>query len=214
MNLLKKLFGQNDRILDDKTMTDKCLIVGLGNPGREYALNRHNMGFQVVDRLAERNGISFSRLKFDAALASGSIAGCRCILAKPQTYMNNSGRAVRSIVDFYKIDLKKLLVIYDDMDLPTGTIRVRPEGGSGGQNGLKSVIQHLKTEQFARMRVGIGRPTGKMDPVGYVLQDFGQDEEALILETWERAASAIETWLRDGVTLAMSRHNGPAPDVK
>jgi PTH1 family peptidyl-tRNA hydrolase len=139
------------------------------------------------------------------------IHGKKVILAKPQTYMNRSGSPVSSLLRFYKIELDHLLVIFDDLDLPVGTVRLRPEGGSGGQNGMKDIIQRLGTKGFARLRIGIGRPRGRMDPVDYVLQDFSEAQMELVREVYDRAADAVETWLAEGIILAMSRHNAPAP---
>ncbi|NDJ35217.1 MAG: aminoacyl-tRNA hydrolase, partial [Chloroflexi bacterium] len=129
--------------------------------------------------------------------------------AKPQTYTNKSGGPVGALVRFYKLDPANLLVVGDHLDLEAGTLRMRPSGGSGGLNGIKDIIRHLGTEEFARLRIGIGRPPGKMDPAAYVLQDFKGDEIALFKEVRERAADAIESWLTEGIELAMSRHNGP-----
>ena len=190
-------------------MTDWYLIVGLGNPDRKYKKNRHNTGFMVADRAADRHGLSFGKLQSKAALASGRMIEKSLLIAKPQSYMNNSGQPVRSLVDFYKIPLERLIVVYDDLDLPTGTVRLRPEGGAGGQNGMKDIIQHLGTQQFARLRMGIGRPAGRMDPVDYVLQDFGKDEWEVMQIALDSAVDALETWLADGIQLAMSRFNGP-----
>lgn len=194
-------------------MSDKALIVGLGNPGRKYRGNRHNAGFQIVDSFAERHGLGFSKIQKKAAIATGMIEERNCILAKPQTYMNDSGRSVGPLVSFYKIAIENVLVIYDDLDLPTGTLRLRPDGSAGGQNGMRSIIQHLKTDDFARLRVGIDRPPGKMPVKAYVLQDFSEGEWSVMQEIWPRAHNAIETWLRDGTELAMSRYNGPAPSL-
>jgi len=151
------------------------LIVGLGNPGRKYADNRHNVGFQCLDRLAEAWGLSFSRQKHKALLAQGQIAGLKVILAKPHTFMNLSGEAMERMARFYKVPPENILVIYDDLDLPVGRIRLRPEGGSGGHKGMQSIIEHLGSNGFPRLRVGIGRPTHG-DPVDYVLGDFTLDE--------------------------------------
>jgi len=193
-------------------MDDRYLLVGLGNPGREYQKNRHNVGFQVLDYLANRHGLAYSRKRNDAFIATGSVVGRQVILAKPQTYMNRSGRSVSGLMRFYKIPAERLLVVVDDLDLPVGSLRLRGSGGSAGQKGMKDIIAHLGSEDFARLRVGIDRPPGRMDPADYVLQDFSKDQRAVIDETYSRAADAIETWLRDGIELAMSRHNGPAPE--
>ena len=191
---------------------ERALIVGLGNPGREYANNRHNVGFQIIDLLAKRHGLAFSKLQNGAFTASATIQGRPVILAKPQSYMNLSGMSVASLTRFYETALEDLLVVYDDLDLPVGTIRLRPDGGSGGQNGVNSIIDHIGRRDFPRIRIGIGRPPGKMDPAAYVLKDFRKDEQVVIGEVRERALDAIETWLREGIILAMSRHNAPAND--
>jgi PTH1 family peptidyl-tRNA hydrolase len=182
------------------------LIIGLGNPGRKYASNRHNVGFQCLDRLAEARGLSFSRRKHKALLAQGEIAGLKIILAKPQTFMNLSGEAVERLARFYQVSPENILVIYDDLDLPLGKIRLRPEGGSGGHKGMKSIIEHLDTNGFPRLRVGIGRPTHG-DPVDYVLSDFTPDQRITIEEVYERAISAVELWVAEGIEAAMNRSN-------
>jgi PTH1 family peptidyl-tRNA hydrolase len=185
------------------------LVVGLGNPGRRYASHRHNVGFQCLDRLARAWGLSFSRRKHKALLAEGGIAGLKVILAKPQTFMNLSGEAVGRLARFYKVPPESILVIYDDLDLPVGKIRLRPEGGSGGHKGMKSIIEHLGSDAFPRLRVGIGRPTHG-DPVDYVLSDFAPDERMAIEDAYERAVSAVELWLAEGIEAAMNRYNlGP-----
>jgi PTH1 family peptidyl-tRNA hydrolase len=180
------------------------LIVGLGNPGQKYANNRHNVGFQCLDRLAEAWGLSFSRRKHKALLAQGEIAGLAVILAKPQTFMNLSGVAVERLARFYKVPLQSILVIYDDLDLPLGRIRLRPEGGSGGHKGMKSIIEYLGSKGFPRLRMGIGRPTHG-DPVDYVLDDFAPDERITIEEAYERVISTVEFWLAEGIAAAMNR---------
>ncbi len=193
-------------------MTDRYLIVGLGNPGRDYEKTRHNIGFRCVDAIAAAHGLSFARKQSKALVADGVIAEKRVLLAKPQTYMNLSGEAVRGLMDFYKIPLGNLLVISDDMDIPAGTLRIREKGGAGGQKGLKSIIEHLGTQEFARLRVGLGRPPGRMDPADYVLQDFDKSEAILVVETLDRVVRAVETWLRLGIAIMMTRFNGTAED--
>jgi PTH1 family peptidyl-tRNA hydrolase len=192
-------------------MSDKYLIVGLGNPGPRYRHNRHNVGFQVIDHLAARHGLTFTRRQSNAMVAAGRIAGRAVVLAKPRKFMNLSGEPVAQLRRFYQVERSSLLVVFDDLDLPVGTIRLRPAGGAGGQKGMKSIISHLG-EEFPRLRVGIGRPPGRMDPADYVLHDFTKEELPLLRETLDRAASAIETWLSDGIELAMSRYNGPASE--
>lgn len=189
-------------------MADWYLIVGLGNPGREYEATRHNVGFHVVEELARRAGLSFGKPERRASLASGVVRGRKVILAKPQTYMNLSGESVRALVDFYKVELPRLLIISDDLDLPLGTVRLRKSGSAGGQNGLKSIIQHLGTQDFNRLRFGIGRPPGRMVARDYVLAPFKGDDAILAAQVAGRAADAAETWLTDGIELAMTRHNG------
>ncbi|MCP4427622.1 MAG: aminoacyl-tRNA hydrolase [Chloroflexi bacterium] len=191
---------------DVGTAGGKFLIVGLGNAGRKYRANRHNIGFMVVDRLAEAHGIGLGRVQNKALVGDGRIHAHSVILAKPQTMMNLSGDAVGPIANYYKIPLESVLVIYDELDLPLGTVRLRQKGGAGGHNGMKSIIQHLGND-FPRMRLGIGRPSGRMPPAAYVLQDFGKDELPIVEEIIDEALKAIVTFLTDGIDLAMSRHN-------
>ena len=195
-------------------MTGKYLIVGLGNPGAKYAKTRHNVGFWVVDELARRHGFSGERSEKRALMQTGSIAGARVKLAKPQTFMNRSGESVRALVDFYDIPLEHLLVIHDDLDTPFGSIRLRKSGGHGGQNGLRSIIQHLGSQDYARLRFGIGRPPGRMSPVDFVLQPFKGDTTIQAGEMVGRAADAVESWLGDGIEVAMSRFNGDGIPAK
>jgi PTH1 family peptidyl-tRNA hydrolase len=194
-------------------MTDRHLIVGLGNPGREYEKTRHNIGFRCVDAIAAAHGLAFAKRQSKALVADGLIAERKVLLVKPQTYMNLSGEAVRGLLDFYRIPLENLLAVSDDLDIPIGTLRIREKGGAGGQKGLKSISEHLGTRDFARMRIGIGRPPGRMDPIDYVLQDFDASEMILVIETLDRAVRAVETWLRDGLAIAMTRHNGTADEA-
>ncbi len=179
-------------------MSDFVLIVGLGNPGARYAHNRHNVGFQSVEALAESHGLTFSRTEHHAATAHGTIAEQRAILAKPQTWMNESGKAIAPLAHFYKIPPEQILVIYDDLDIPLGTVRYRPEGSSGGHRGIQSTIQHLGTQSFPRLRLGIGRPPGKMDPAAYVLQNFSEEEQPEVWEVIRLARQLTEKWLKDG----------------
>jgi PTH1 family peptidyl-tRNA hydrolase len=182
------------------------LIVGLGNPGRKYAHNRHNVGFQCLDRLAQAHGLSFTQRRAKASLAAGKIADVRVVLAKPLTYMNLSGQAVRPLVSFYKLSLEDILVIHDDLDLSLGTTRLRPEGGSGGHKGMRSIIEALGSQAFPRLRVGIGRPPGN-DAVSYVLSDFTADEQITLESVYERVMAAVELFLREGIEAAMNAYN-------
>ena len=190
------------------------LIVGLGNPGRKYAHHRHNVGFQCLERLAQAHGFSFrsgvlNRVKgrrAKASLALGKIADVGVVLARPLTYMNLSGQAVRQLANFYKLAFEDILVIYDDLDLPLGTIRLRPEGGSGGHKGMRSIIEALGSQAFPRLRVGIGRPPGN-NAVSYVLSDFSADEQITLESVYEKVGAAVELFLREGIEAAMNVHN-------
>jgi PTH1 family peptidyl-tRNA hydrolase len=194
-------------------MSGKYLIVGLGNPGRDYTKTRHNVGFHVVDELAKRHNITNFTTERKALVADGLINGKRVILAKPQTYMNLSGEAVRALLDYYKIDLDNLIVAHDDLDLPLGTLRLRKSGGHGGQNGMRNIILHLGTQGFGRVRFGIGRPPGKMRATDYVLQKFIEDDQILAHQVVEKAANAVEFWLENGMEAAMSQFNGDVNDA-
>lgn len=184
------------------------LIVGLGNPGKQYAANRHNAGFMVLSRLAEKLGEQFSRMESRALVAKATYQNHRLILAKPQTYMNASGSAVRSLLRFYKVPLQNLLVAFDDVDLPFETLRIRAEGGSGGQKGMQSIIEQLGSEAFPRLRIGIGRPPGQMEAADYVLKDFSKNEKEFLDITLNRAVDAILTYIGDGLDKAMNIYNG------
>ena len=188
--------------------TKVFLIVGLGNPGREYRETRHNAGFMVLDRLAARLGESFSRLESHALVSKAIYQNNRLVLAKPQTYMNVSGQAVGGLARFYKVPPENFLVLYDDVDLPLGILRLRPGGGSAGQKGMDSIIQRLGSEDFARLRVGIGRPSGKMEAGDYVLQRFSPSEAAILPQILDRAVDAILTFTAEGLEKAMNVFNG------
>jgi len=190
-------------------MTEKewWLIVGLGNPGRRYARNRHNVGFQCVDRLGQLHKLVFDTRQKMGRLALGQIGEHAVVLFKPHIFMNESGRAVGSVARFYRVPMERLLVIYDDLDLPLGSVRLRKAGGSGGHKGMRSIISYLDGQDFPRVRVGIGRPPGRMDPAAYVLQDFAKDEQALLDEVYDQVGRAVECWLTEGIELAMTRFN-------
>ncbi len=185
---------------------DKYLIVGLGNPGREYKQNRHNIGFMAVERLAAQSGISFGKVQSKGLLGSGRVGGVPLILLKPQTYMNSSGDCVAAIARYYKISAANMLIVYDELDLPFGTLRLRGKGGAGGHNGMRSIIQHMGNT-FPRLRLGVGRPPGRMPAAAYVLQNFGSADRPLLDDLLDEAVRAIETYLHDGIELAMTRHN-------
>ncbi len=194
--------------IDAQSGAERYLIVGLGNPGRGHAFNRHNLGFMAVDRLAARHGIDLKRVQSKAIVGNGRVADRAVILAKPQTFMNLSGGAVGSLAGYYRVPLGNLLVVYDELDIPFGVLRLREKGGAGGHNGMRSIIARLGNE-FARLRLGIGRPPGRMDPAAYVLQDFGRDELPVVSDMLDTTVAAIESFVRDGIDLTMSRYNGP-----
>lgn len=188
------------------------LIAGLGNPGAKYRHNRHNIGFMVVDTLADAMGITLSRVEQHALIGKGRLQEDQLILIKPQTYMNESGRSIAPLIRFYKIPLSQLIVIHDDLDLPFGTIRLRPGGGSGGQRGIESIGIKLGTREFNRLRVGIDRPPGRMDPKDYVLHDFDPPQAEILPEVLDRAAEAIRRFVHDGIEKAMNDFNGSVLD--
>jgi len=173
----------------EKSPLSPFLIIGLGNPGREYKHNRHNIGFMLVDRLAERLGITFSRLESRALITKGDYRGQRLVLAKPQTYMNLSGQSAGALVRFYKVSLEHFLVAYDDVDLPFGMLRLRPSGGSAGQKGVISIIERLGSQEFPRLRLGI--------------------EAEILPQILDRAVEAVLTFVSEGLVTAMNSYNTP-----
>lgn len=185
-------------------MSDKHLIVGLGNPGARYAETRHNVGFKVVELLAEKLHLNFRAGKGDYLIASGA---SEILLLKPLTYMNNSGLAVRHATDYFAIDLARLLIIFDDYQLPLGKLRLRPSGSDGGHNGMASVIQHLGTPEVPRLRLGIGAEFHKGEMADYVLTAFSRAENKLLPEIYDRAAEAALCFSRDGMPQAMNKFN-------
>ncbi len=199
-------------------MADRYLIAGLGNPGPKYAKTRHNVGWRVIDELVQRYGLAAGRAEKRAHTWDGIGKGKKIKVAKPLTYMNRSGESIRPLMDYYDISLDHLMVIHDDLDTAFGILKLRKSGGHGGQNGLRSIIQHLGSKNFARLRFGIGRPPGRMPPVDFVLHAFQGDDEIVAQEVVSRAADAIEMWLTDGIEKAMSTYNGspsqPEPKAK
>lgn len=183
------------------------LIVGLGNPEPEYSNTRHNMGFDTINCLANETKIDINRNKFDALYGSGTIGGEKAILIKPQTFMNLSGKSIREFKNFYKLDNSEIIVVYDDMDLEKGKIRIRKKGSAGSHNGMRSVVQELATEEFVRVRVGIGNPQFKGDLVNYVLEPIQKDERVILDEGIFDAKSAIIEILKNGVDSAMNKFN-------
>lgn len=189
------------------------LIVGLGNPGEEYTKTRHNIGFQCVKALADRHGLRFDGKRAKARIAEGQIAGQRVVLAKPFTFMNVSGEAVVGLRQWYKITPEDdLLVIYDDLDLPFGALRLRARGSAGTHNGMRSIVSLLGTQAFPRLRVGIDRVPPNWDAASYVLGRFTRDEDARLPAIYEQVADTVELIVREGFTVAMNRYNAPQAD--
>ncbi|WP_298028997.1 aminoacyl-tRNA hydrolase [uncultured Dysosmobacter sp.] len=194
------LFGKQSAAVD-------WLIVGLGNPGQKYEHTRHNMGFLTVDLLAEKAGVKLNKVKFKSAYNILRFAGCRCLVMKPQTYMNLSGEAVREAAQFYKIPAGHVLVIYDDVSLPVGKLRVRPAGSAGGHNGIKNIIAHLGTQEFPRVKIGTGAPGDGGDMIDWVIGVPSQAERKVLVESFERAIQAAECVIEHGCQQAMNQFN-------
>jgi PTH1 family peptidyl-tRNA hydrolase len=182
------------------------IIVGLGNPGPRYAASRHNVGFHVLDRLAQKHRLEFKRKRFNAHLAEGEIDARGVLLVKPQTFMNLSGEAVGKVLNANRVPFSDIIVVYDDLDLPLGKLRLRARGSAGGHHGMESIIAHIHSSEFARLRVGIGRPASRED-VNHVLGRFNDDETETIEATYERAVEALEIWLDQGIEKAMNLFN-------
>jgi peptidyl-tRNA hydrolase, PTH1 family len=194
----------NERVGGHAGGTERWLIVGLGNPGSQYEGNRHNCGFMVADLLAARIGAGFKRDRSRARVAGGQLAGFPVTLAKPQTFMNLSGGPVASLRAFYKVPADRIVVIHDELDIPFGAIRVKQGGGDNGHNGLRSVTAALGTRDYLRVRVGIGRPSGRMDPADFVLHDFSAAERKVLPDILERSADAVEAVLQRGLAAAQN----------
>lgn len=184
------------------------LLIGLGNPGREYANTRHNFGFMLIDRLAVRLNARGMKVQSKAIVMNTTYEEYKLILAKPQTFMNLSGQSVQGLIHFYKIPLTNVMILSDDLDLPFGTIRIRASGGPGGQRGLSSILERLGTKDVPRLRLGIGRPPGRMDPANYVLQNFSRDDMQAISEILDHAADAVLAFVSHGLNKAMNEYNG------
>lgn len=184
------------------------LIIGLGNPGEQYQTSRHNSGFLVLDHLAEQEELSLQKQGFDSFFAKGVLAGEAVILAKPQTYMNLSGAAVEKIMNYFKITTEDLLVVHDDLDLPFATVRLKQGGGTGGHRGLSSIIQHIGSSDFLRVRIGIGKPARKTMIEGYVLAPFSGEEIKVLPRIIDLACDALRETLLKGVQSAMRMYHG------
>ncbi|EOS65260.1 aminoacyl-tRNA hydrolase [Oscillibacter sp. 1-3] len=195
------LFGNKSSAVD-------WLVAGLGNPGQKYQNTRHNMGFLTVDLLAEQKGVKLNKVKFKSAYNIVGFAGCKCLVMKPQTYMNLSGEAVREAAQFYKIPAERVLVIYDDVSLPVGKLRVRSSGSAGGHNGIKNIIAHLGTQDFPRIKIGTGAPAGGGEEmVDWVIGVPSQAERKVLVESFERAILAAECVIEHGCQKAMNDFN-------
>lgn len=184
----------------------KC-IVGLGNPGKKYENTRHNIGFNVIDELVRRHVGQLDGTKFKSLYSIVTIDGEKVLYVQPQTFMNLSGEGVRPLLDYYKVDIEDLVVIYDDLDLPVGKVRLREKGGHGGHNGIRSLIQHLGTKDFKRIRIGVGRPTNAQAIVDYVLKPFAKDEVEEMKVTVQETADACDMWLEQSYVAVMNAYN-------
>ena len=194
-------------LLGAKSAAVDWLVVGLGNPGSKYEHTRHNMGFLTVDLLAEQAGVKLNKVKFKSAYNILRFAGAKCLVMKPQTYMNLSGEAVREAVQFYKLPADRVLVIYDDVSLPVGKIRVRPTGSAGGHNGIKNIIAHLGTQDFPRIKIGTGAPGEGGDMIDWVISVPSQAERKVLVESFRRAIEAAECIIEHGCQKAMNDFN-------
>ncbi|MFC4389310.1 aminoacyl-tRNA hydrolase [Gracilibacillus marinus] len=184
----------------------KC-IIGLGNPGRKYEKTRHNVGFMVVDELLKRHGWTLQKQKFNGLYTMETLHSEKVLFVEPQTYMNLSGECIQPLIDYYQIDVEDIVVIYDDLDLPLGKVRLRQTGGHGGHNGVRSLIDRLNTKQFNRVRFGIGRPITPIPVVDYVLGTFSKEEEEVLHNSIQHAADAIEAWMNQSFQQVMNDYN-------
>ena len=188
--------------------TPEFLVVGLGNPDKKYAFTRHNSGFLCVDMLAEKYGLTVNKLKFKSLLGDAEIGGHRCLVMKPQTYMNLSGEAVRDAAQFYKIPPERIVVLFDDISLDVGKIRIRRKGTDGGHNGIKNIIYHLNSDAFPRIKIGVGKkPHPDYDLADWVLSEFKKDEESPLKTALEHACAALELMLDGKIDEAMNQYN-------
>lgn len=183
------------------------LIIGLGNPEEEYARTRHNMGFDTINKISEKYNIKVNKSKFNALYGTGDIEGDKVILLKPQTYMNLSGTAIRDFMNFYKLSPENIIVIFDDLDIEPGIIKIRKKGGPGTHNGMKSVVNEIKSEDFCRIRIGIGNPEYKNDLLNYILTRIPDDEYKILEKAIDNATSAIAEILKNGIDSAMNKYN-------
>lgn len=183
------------------------LIVGLGNPETDYSNTRHNMGFNTINIIAQKYNIATNRKKFDGLYGEGIIENQKVILLKPQTFMNLSGKSIIQFINFYKLDMKNIIVIYDDIDIEKGKIKIRKKGGAGSHNGMKSVVQELNTEEFSRVRIGIGVPEYKSDMISYVIGVIPEEEKKILEEGVKVASEAVLEIIKNGIDVAMNKFN-------
>ncbi|WP_156456419.1 aminoacyl-tRNA hydrolase [Abyssisolibacter fermentans] len=188
-------------------MSSLYAVIGLGNPGNKYSNTKHNVGFNTIDCLAEKNNVKLSKIKFKSVYGETMIDGNKVILVKPQTYMNNSGISVMEILKYTNVPIDNIIVIYDDIDIELGSLRIRKKGSAGSHNGMKSIIYHLKSEDFPRIRLGIGKPNQGQDLANYVINNFGKEDRELIDTTIERASEAVLEIIKNGVDQAMNIFN-------
>lgn len=196
-----------NRVYKNRKERNMYLIVGLGNPEEEYAKTRHNMGFDVINKLAENQGIKLNKTKMDAIYGKGEIAGEKVILVKPQTYMNLSGVAIRQYQNFYKVPEENIIVVYDDLDIEAGILKIRKQGGPGTHNGMKSVVHELQSQNFPRIRIGIGEPAYKHDLLNYILTKIPQEDYTVLEKAIFAAAEAIPVIIEQGIDTAMNQYN-------
>lgn len=205
--MFRKLLKRQVKAGEGEIEGQMRLIVGLGNPGRQYEHTRHNVGFDTIDELSKRLNIPLSQSKWKGLYGIGQASGQKVLLLKPLTFMNLSGEAVRAVIDYYQIEIEDLLIIYDDLDLPVGKIRLRQKGSPGGHNGIKSIVAHLGTQEFNRIRIGIDRPEPGVSIIDYVLGRFRPDESAAIQAALEKSAEACEAWLTLPFLQVMNQYN-------
>lgn len=205
MELFRKI--EKDKPADPGEGGETYVIVGLGNPGKKYATTRHNVGFLALDTLAMETDIQITKIKHKALIGQGHIAGKKVVLVKPQTYMNKSGESVQELVNFYKIPMDNLVVIYDDIDLEPGRLRIRKKGSGGSHNGMRNIIRLLGDDGFPRIRIGVGRPE-RQDLASFVLSPFPEEEKKDVADTIEKASAAAKSIVSEGLDRAMNLYNG------
>lgn len=183
------------------------LIVGLGNPGDKYTFTRHNAGFLAIDYISQKHNIEIKKLKHKAMIGEGIISGKKVVLAKPQTFMNLSGESIRELVSWYKVEQKNIIVIYDDVSMPVGSLRIREKGSAGGHNGIKSIILNLNSDEFPRFKLGINEKPSEYNLADYVLGKFTSTEQKVMFDTFEKANLAVEEFITNGIQSAMNKYN-------